>query len=131
MSAQNQKPLEILIVDDDRIICLLQHKTLLKLELGHKISIFYNGKDALEYVREPRDRNIQFLVLLDINMPIMNGWEFLDHCSDDSRTFGIKVAMVTSSINKSDRIKAMEYPQVVGFYEKPFTLEKAREVVMG
>jgi CheY-like chemotaxis protein len=53
----------------------------------------------------------------------MNGWDFLDHIQDKVYAQRLKVAVVSSSINESDRRKAFSYPQVIEFIQKPFRRE--------
>jgi CheY-like chemotaxis protein len=62
-------------------------------------------------------------VLLDINMPENNGWEFLDEVSKSQFLSPIEVIMLTSSVDKSDSVKAKSYPIVVDFLTKPLTSE--------
>src|SRR5690554_6459701 len=71
--------LEILIVDDDRVISFLEEKILSGLEIPVPFHSFFNGKEALEYLEKSTEPEKHFPVLLDINMPVMNGWEFLNH----------------------------------------------------
>lgn len=122
----NQK-LEILVVDDDNLIRLLHQKNLQNSSIDQKITTFQNGKEALDYMENKKDPKITFLVLLDINMPVMDGWEFLESYkqSDSNETF---VLMVTSSIDGSDKDRAYTFPNVIGFYEKPFVAETIQGV---
>lgn len=114
----NQK-LEILVVDDDSVVRKLHHKNLAISDIDHEITTFENGKEALEYMELKQDPQTSFLVLLDINMPVMDGWEFLEGYKE-SGTNETFVLMVTSSIDGSDKDKAHTFPNVIGFYEKPF-----------
>lgn len=68
------------------------------------------------------------LVLLDINMPIMDGFEFLEHLqtSVDLSSAPIKIVLVSSSMHFRDQAKAKQYP-VFDYIQKPLTLEKLRE----
>lgn len=114
---------EILIVDDDRIVRLLHRRNLENLKVGYPISEHMNGQHALEYLREKKNSGVQFLILLDINMPIMDGWQFLQECHKGMNQENIFTVMLTSSTNKNDKEKALSFPQVIEFLEKPF-LEK-------
>jgi CheY-like chemotaxis protein len=64
----------VLIVDDDRIITMLHHRFVIKSGLHPSPRLFYSGLDALNHIRNHRDG--RFLVLLDINMPGVSGWDF-------------------------------------------------------
>lgn len=122
----NQK-LEILVVDDDSIVRKLHHKNLEMSDIDHEITTFENGKEAMEYMERKQDPNTSFLVLLDINMPVMDGWEFLENYKETgtNETF---VLMVTSSIDGSDKDKAYTFPNVIGFYEKPFRADTVKGI---
>jgi CheY-like chemotaxis protein len=66
------------------------------------------------------------IIFLDINMPEMNGFDFLDELkviAGDHFDQGCKIVMVTSSLNEKDRERAMSYPFVSNYMEKPLTLE--------
>ena len=115
--------LKVLIVDDDDIVVFL-HKTILKKSgLNLNVLSFSNGKEALNYLLKNKKDNDQFLVLLDINMPIMNGWEFLEQIKQTSLAERVHVVMVTSSVYKKDQDKATSYKNVIDFLVKPFKTE--------
>jgi len=78
-----------------------------------------NGKELLEKL----ERTEVDIILLDINMPVMNGWEFLDAVQEKHFRDKIFVAMVTSSINSQDANTAQKYPQVIDYIEKPLRKE--------
>jgi len=116
----------IYIVEDDSIASFVIKKI-----IGQKRSIggclvLQNGKLALDELRV--DQNRPDLILLDINMPIMDGWEFLDACLQENRDT-IPVFLLSSSINPADKERAMNYSQVCGFLSKPFTSEKLEDVL--
>lgn len=118
--------IKVLIVDDDAIILML-HKELSKRILCANAVGFLNGKKALDYLvahyeKEGQDDESVFLVLLDINMPEMNGWGFLDAIQHYPWAKHIYVVMVTSSIDNNDREKAQQYQQVIDFIEKPLSI---------
>lgn len=108
----------LLIIDDDIMIQKLHSMLVKKNELAKDFLIFGNGKLALDFVLK-YDENQIFIVLLDINMPTMNGWEFLDAINQDSPDRPIFVAIVSSSVDLSDIEKAKKYPQVMTYIDKP------------
>ena len=116
----------ILLVDDDPINNLINKRLISKVNLGESIDEFISGNLALDHImgltpEEP------LLILLDINMPLMNGWEFLDHYAEKFADRNDHIIILSSSIDFLDRLKAQEYPIVGGFLEKPLTIEKLRE----
>ncbi|MEO6639376.1 MAG: response regulator, partial [Ginsengibacter sp.] len=63
-----------------------------------------------------------------INMPVMNGWEFLDAINQSPIADDILIAVVTSSTNESDKKRAFEYKQVIRYIEKPVNIQKLCEL---
>lgn len=118
---------EILIVDDDKVVSLL-HKNLLKFDHIEPAVLFRNGKNALEYLNQKNCVQNCFLLLLDLNMPIINGWEFLKQVKKSAFDCKIYVVLVTSSICKKDQIQAMEFDHVIGFCEKPLLKEHIAQI---
>jgi CheY-like chemotaxis protein len=114
--------LDILIVDDDYLISTLHTMHLKRAGVQNNLISKHNGKETLDYIDEHANGSgSRFLVLLDINMPVMNGWEFLDQLQERDYADGVYVVMVSSSVDASDIRKSKEYPQVIDYIEKPLT----------
>jgi CheY-like chemotaxis protein len=94
---------------------------------------FYDGEEALSYFREKQATTemLPGLILLDINMPYMDGWQFLDEFikipfkGDYRRT----IFIVTSSSTSEDLTKASQYSEVSGYHVKPITKDKFNEMM--
>lgn len=117
-----------LIVDDDSIIIFIQKKLVTRCGFPGAPETYLNGKEALDNLLATADENTDSLVLLDINMPVMSGWEFLDAIQDKPFAKRMRVAMVTSSVDASDKLKAKTYSQVIGFLEKPINVDMLNDL---
>ncbi|AVR46876.1 response regulator [Christiangramia fulva] len=111
--------LRTIIVDDDKIVTFLQKKMVAKSDLDPQPYVFEKGRDALNFLTEESDPDTEYLILLDINMPNMNGWEFLDELEKIRNKENCHVVMVTSSIDRKDKLKAANNNLVVDYIEKP------------
>ncbi|WP_367751997.1 response regulator [Flavobacterium sp. WC2430] len=122
----------ILCVDDDPITLMLCKKVIGKTTFSNKIITAQNGEEALSYfdaIKNDLEVNnkstpLPQLIFLDLNMPVMGGWEFLDcfSSSDYSNFNTIKVVVLSSTIDPEDLQKASTYPMVIDFLSKPITL---------
>lgn len=113
------KPLNIFLVDDDKIFSVIANITLNKLYEGLNFTCLANGEHALEKIKECADKDMPTILFLDINMPIMGGWDFLEALEKiEQKRFPIY--MTSSSIDPKDIQKASEHPLITGFIEKPF-----------
>jgi CheY-like chemotaxis protein len=130
----NAKSVSILLVDDDEINNFISVKLIKKTLLNTEISTCLNGKFAIDQLVDIQNSNPDELpdyILLDINMPIMNGWEFLD----EYKRLGLdpkgktKIYIISSSVFNNDINKAKSYPLVKDFISKPLSIEKIREVL--
>lgn len=115
----NDKVKKVLIVDDDHVILMIHKLKVMKSGVDLEPLEFLNGQTALEYIKENNKEKYLFIVLLDINMPVMNGWEFLDSIQKLNLKCQIKVAMVTSSVDHADRKKAKKYNEIFSYITKP------------
>ena len=116
-------PKPLLIIDDDPIFRLIAVR-LVKKNLPQKpIFEFENGKQACEYLRKNETAITDAEIFLDINMPVMNGWEFLEACMAEAERPNLYIYVVSSSVNEADREKANSYSFVKGYIEKPLTKE--------
>jgi CheY-like chemotaxis protein len=119
----------IFLVDDDPINNLINKRLLGKVDISKNILEFQDGEEALtEIERLTEDEGI--LILLDINMPVMNGWEFLDKYLTFFPLRNDRIVILSSSIDFLDRQKAKEFKVVSDFLEKPLTLDKIKEYIL-
>lgn len=116
---------EIIIIDDDYLNNFINQKIIEKHFKGKSVSVFENVDDALQYL-SISDRRGNFLIFLDINMPIKDGWDFLDEYTD----YKVKspVIVLTSSLESSDQSKSKTYDIVKNFFIKPLSYHQLIEI---
>jgi len=119
---------QILCIDDDPITLMLCKKVVSKSSFSYEVVTAQNGEEALHHFNvlkytNDKARKRPELIFLDLNMPIMGGWEFLDHfTSPDYREFNmVPVIVLSSTIDPEDLAKAKKYPIIVDFLSKPIT----------
>ncbi len=117
---------EVLIIDDDQIICMLINKIIQKSNLP-SASIFNKANDALQHILSYNTKEHHFLIFLDINMPVMNGWDFLNNINSNNVKANVYIAMITSSINESDKKMADQFDCVFEFLNKPVKQESIEQ----
>jgi CheY-like chemotaxis protein len=127
------KPVSILLVDDDEINNFISIKLIKKALVNSDITACLNGKYAIDQLVKIRDTDPEELpdyILLDINMPIMNGWEFLEEYKrlKLDETAKSKIYIISSSVFSNDINKAKSYSLVKDFVSKPLNIEKIREL---
>jgi CheY-like chemotaxis protein len=113
----------IFLVDDDPINNLINKRLLVKLGIKALILEFQEGIEAISLL-EKSDPKKSTLIFLDINMPIMNGWEFLSVYQEKFPHRNDEIIILSSSIDYQDRLKAQDYKVVSGYLEKPLTMDK-------
>jgi CheY-like chemotaxis protein len=119
---------EVLIVDDDDAIVYINKKLVELSKLHSRPLSFGNGKQALDYLVLDKNADKIYFILLDINMPVMNGWKFLEAIDQYPFAKQVFVAVVTSSIDESDRQKAYQYSHVIDYIEKPVEIDRLNEL---
>lgn len=131
----NQKLNCILVVDDDEPTNYFTRTILEESCCAKHIVTVQSGQEALEYLlksESPAKRNeypSPDLIFLDINMPAMDGWEFLEKYKRMNIITRIIVVMLTTSLFPEDRVKAESTPEISGFENKPLTEEKILGIV--
>lgn len=118
----------LLLVDDDPIVNFIHQRLLSSLVSSDKIKVCKDGREALEYLEENASDIYQVLVLLDINMPVMNGWEFLEKVKDKPFRKKLDVMMLTSSVDNEDRNRAQKDELVVDYITKPLDQGKCQQI---
>jgi CheY-like chemotaxis protein len=119
--------LKVIIIDDDDIMIFLQRKLFQRCGLSKDPISFKVATAAIEFLKEEEIKQ-HFLILLDINMPEMNGWQFLDVLKEMKISENVFVIMVTSSIDGCDKEKAGGYSNVIDFMEKPVSIENCNRI---
>lgn len=125
---QNKK---IWIVDDDEIYGYIINKYLLSINSNFDITIFTSGEDFIDVLNNTKSKeDFPLVILLDINMPILNGWKILDKIIDmNLNNFDdVPIYLSSSSIAQSDQEKSKSYEIVKGFLTKPINLENLNKL---
>jgi CheY-like chemotaxis protein len=122
----------ILIIDDEEVDFIIHSKIIKLGKFADKISYQNSGVSALQYLTEITKSDLEWPthIFLDINMPQMNGFEFLEALSklEIFHANQTKIYILSSSINPKDREKAKEFELIKDYLMKPMTFETASKV---
>lgn len=123
----------ILLVDDDAATNVYNSAIVKSADITERIEVRANGESALEFLSstEDGDHPRPALIFLDVNMPGMDGWEFLEkyHELPEAQKGKIVVFMLTTSLDPNDELKSTKMG-AKGFIRKPLTPELVRELAM-
>ena len=122
----------ILLIDDEDINLFILQNLLRLSKIDAEIVFFNTSRKGINHLQDLIDRGEKFpdLILLDIEMPVMNGWDFLEMYKqfDKTYTYGCKVIIFTTSIVEQDMAKAKSYQEVEDFVNKPMTIEMLKTI---
>ncbi len=120
------------IIDDDKLYQFGMKRMLHHLTIETEIMQFENGLYAIDFLKKHKDKKnyLPDIIFLDINMPVMNGWEFLDefvnlHLHQEKK---ITIYMVTSSVNNAEILKAASYKEIKNYIIKPISIASLKDV---
>lgn len=122
---------EIFIIDDDPIYRMIVSKMIRIIDSSLPIVQCENGEIGLQKLEETKKLNHPVIILLDINMPILDGWGFLDEI-EKSNIYDVnqfKIYLVSSSTDESDIIKSQKTNLIKGFYSKPLSRSDIEKII--
>ncbi len=116
---------KIVVVDDDEVNNFVTKKLLRQFDKDYEIVTYSNPVQALEVLKKAKlgEGDFPDMILLDINMPGMDGFEFLMKMKEYELSDKVQVIMYSSSSQKEDHKKAKSYSNVIGYLEKPFSAQ--------
>jgi len=128
---------KVICIDDDPIALLLSKLVISKANFASKIITLPNGQEAIEYLEkeetriENKNSAQTLLILLDLNMPVMDGWEFLEQFNQRlyEEYNDAKIILLSSSIDPNDIRKSKNFEMVMDFFPKPLTKEILQEIL--
>lgn len=124
--------INLLVIDDDDINIFIIKKIVEKTGYDIDMVAKTNGQLAIDYISDTLANNKEKfpnLVLIDINMPVMNGWEFVEAYTTIENTPDADLYILSSSVYENDIEKTKNYPNVNGFISKPLSIERLIELL--
>ncbi len=128
-------PITICLIDDDTVCQFVMQKIVRGLSTKNvkKVLTFGDGEQAIDFITNNASNAIELpnIILLDINMPIMDGWQFMDEYIKLKPRIGKKIIvyMVSSSNNEADIIRAKEISEISDYLVKPVTPEELNQIL--
>lgn len=118
------------IIDDDPIYVFGTKKIMQLTSFCENFMVFHNGKEALDVLKPlvHNGDNLPEIILLDLNMPVMDGWEFLDEFTQIPVKQKVVIYIVTSSIDPADFKRANKY-SINNYIVKPITVDTLSEIL--
>jgi len=123
----------VLLIDDDPTINFVHKLFLTEWGITDQIYTAGNGQEALDFLEYNPDfgQDSPTMILLDINMPVMNGFEFLEAYEhlDESKKASVLMAMLTTSLHEKDRERAAQFMNLDNYMSKPLEKEQLMRVI--
>lgn len=121
------------IIDDDPIMIFGMKLMMKQLGISLDTKIWNNGQDAIEGLRQMAEEgeSLPQVIFLDLTMPIMDGWDFLDALKQATipGKENMEIYVLSSSINPSDKTRALNYAQVKDYITKPVSEDRLQEIL--
>jgi len=123
----------ILLVDDDNDCNFFHERLIKKMEYAEHVYIVNNGREAIDFLKSKVNGKHPHpdIIFLDINMPIMNGWEFIEEYQklQDNQKAKVMLIMLTTSLNPDDLEHAKQYKDIKGYKNKYLDKESMSEIL--
>jgi CheY-like chemotaxis protein len=121
------------VIDDDQVFTFLLKKMIEKAQVTQETLFFENGQDAIDYLVacNSQQEKLPQLILLDINMPILDGWQFIEEYAKlkPSLSKCISIFMVSSSTETEDYERAMSTGHITDYIQKPIYASELQDIV--
>lgn len=123
--------INLLVIDDDDINIFIISKIVEKTGYAVEICAKHNGQLAIDYIKDlvANNQPLPQLTFIDINMPILNGWEFIEAYEAMQLNAKNDMYMLSSSVYENDIEKAKGYQSVKGFISKPLSIDRLKELL--
>lgn len=120
----------IILVDDDSATNYLNEILIKRNKLANSVITFDNGMSVIEHLNASDNKN-PFAIILDLNMPVMDGWEVIEYIENTEITDSeqCKVVILTASQNPDDLKKSENFSCVSSFLNKPLNVESLKEIL--
>lgn len=119
----------IFCIDDDLVTLMICKRIIEKSGVTNIIHKATNGLEGLEMLETLfQNKQLPKLILLDLNMPVLNGWDFLNVIENEENYQKIHVVILSSTVDPADFEKTKNYKMVKGFISKPLTVENLLEI---
>ena len=117
------------IIDDDPIFVRVVQKMMDVASFCNSVQMFGNGQEAINALLNMSEAEYPDIVFLDINMPVMDGWGFLEAFEGLGLPGSLQLFVVSSTINPAEIERARSYSFVADFYEKPITVKVLEDIL--
>jgi response regulator of citrate/malate metabolism len=126
------KSISVMLIDDNKIDLFIHSEFIKQMNISHTILEYSFATEALFFLRNNEKDKWPNLILLDIHMPIMNGFDFLDKYAELPLSLreNCKIIVVSSSLDTGDKIKSKESPYVLELIEKPMNTDKLKKILV-
>ncbi len=122
---RGKKP--ILLVEDDTVDVMTVKRALKEIHITNSLVTVGNGEEALAYLKDDKNEK-PCIILLDLNMPRMNGFEFLKEVKQDSQLKMIPVVVLTTSREEQDKVEGFKF-SIAGYMIKPVDYQQFVDVI--
>jgi len=121
----------VFLIDDDEVFVFLTKKVIERSGVDVELTVFSNGQEAMEHIKgiAGDESKLPDVILLDLNMPVMDGWDFLSTYQEVEVAKSIALYIVTSSISPYEVERAKHIKEVKEFIVKPIAKEKFIEII--
>jgi CheY-like chemotaxis protein len=131
MSENNLNGPTIFVIDDDEINNVIVSTYIKRYHITDSYRVFDSAIKALTHIRDNGADSVPEIVILDVKMPDMDGFEFLDEYEKllDELNKKSSVYMLSSSVRMNDKERSFQYKSVVDYIEKPMTLPQIKRII--